>query len=71
MKAIHTSTHDDSRCTTSKTSDKITGKTKNEMRQARTHTWSPGTSPKLKPLRDLSIMVNPEMTEEVMHHVGM
>jgi hypothetical protein len=39
------------------------------MRQARTHTWAPGTSPKLKSLQDLSITVNPKVTEEVMHHV--
>jgi hypothetical protein len=41
------------------------------MRQARTHTWAPGTSPKLKSLQDLSIRVNPELTEEVMHHAGL
>jgi hypothetical protein len=34
----HTSTHDDSNGTASKTSDKITGKTGNETRKARTHT---------------------------------
>jgi hypothetical protein len=28
------------------------------MRQARTHTWAPGISPKLKSLQDLSIRVN-------------
>jgi hypothetical protein len=27
--------------------------------------------PKLKSLQDLSIMVNPEVTEEVMHHAGL
>jgi hypothetical protein len=42
----NTSTHDDSSGTANKTSDKITGKTENEMRQARIHTWAPGTSPK-------------------------
>jgi hypothetical protein len=41
------------------------------MRQARTHTWAPGISPKLKSLQDLSIRVNPEVTEEIMHHAGM
>jgi hypothetical protein len=41
------------------------------MRQARTHTWAPSTSPKLKSLQDLSIRVNPEVTEEVMHHAGL
>jgi hypothetical protein len=38
------------------------------MRQATTHTWAPGTSPELKSLQDLSIRVNPEVTEEVVHH---
>jgi hypothetical protein len=71
MEAIHTSTHDYSSSTANETSDKITEKTGNEMRQARTHTWAPGTSPKLKSLQDLSIRVNPEVTEEVMHHAGM
>jgi hypothetical protein len=41
------------------------------MRQVRTHTWAPGTSPKLKSLQDLSIRVNPEVTEEVMHHASL
>jgi hypothetical protein len=71
MEAIHTSTHDDSSGTASETSDKITRKTGNEMRQARIHTWAPDTSPKLKSLQDLSIRVNPKVTEEVMHHVGL
>jgi hypothetical protein len=62
MEAIHTSTDDDSSGTANETSDKITGKTRNEMRQARTHTWAPGTSP---------IRVNPEVIEEVMHHAGL
>jgi hypothetical protein len=43
MEAIHTSTHDDSSGTANETSDKITGKTGNEMRQAWTHTWAPDT----------------------------
>jgi hypothetical protein len=47
MEAIHTSTHDDGNGTANEISDKITGKTGNETRQARTHTWAPGTSPKL------------------------
>jgi hypothetical protein len=55
----------------SEISDKITGKTRNKMRQARTHTCAPDTSPKLKSLQDLSIRVNPEVTEEVMHYAGM
>jgi hypothetical protein len=36
-----------------------------------THTWVPGTSPKLKSLQDLSIGVNPEVIEEVVHHAGL
>jgi hypothetical protein len=71
MEAIHTSTHDDSSGRANETSDKITGKTGSEMRQARTHTWVPDTFPKLKSLQDLSITVNPEVTEEVMHHAGL
>jgi hypothetical protein len=63
MEAIHTSTHDDSSGTANETSDKITGKPENEMRQARTHIWALGTSPKLKSLQDLSIRVNPKVTE--------
>jgi hypothetical protein len=51
-----------------KTNDEITEKARNKMRQART--WAPGTSPKLKSLQDLSIMVNPKVTEEVIHHAG-
>jgi hypothetical protein len=56
---------------TSKTSDEITGKARNKMRQVRTHTWAPSTSPKLKYLQDLSIRVNPEVIEVVMHHAGL
>jgi hypothetical protein len=41
------------------------------MRQVRTHTCAPVTSPKLKSLQDLSIRVNPEVTEEVMHYAGL
>jgi hypothetical protein len=54
-----------------KTSDEITGKAGNEMRQVRTHTWAPNTSLKLKSWKDLSIRVNPDVTEEVMHHAGL
>jgi hypothetical protein len=54
-----------------KTSDEITGKAGNETRQVWTHTWAPGTSPKLNSLQDLSIRVNPEVIEEVMHHAGL
>jgi hypothetical protein len=46
-----------------KTSDEITGKVGNEMRQVLTHTWAPDTSP--------SIRVNPEVTEEDMHHADL
>jgi hypothetical protein len=71
VEAIHTSTHDDSSSTANETSDKITEKTGNEMRQTRTHTWAPDTSHKLKSLQDLSIRVNPEVTEEVIDHAGL
>jgi hypothetical protein len=71
MKAIHTSTHDDSSGIANETSDKITGKIGNEMRQARTHTWPPDTYPKLKSLQDLSIRVNPDVTEELVNHAGL
>jgi hypothetical protein len=54
-----------------KTCDEITGKARNETRQVMTHTWAPSTSFKLKSLQDLSIMVNPEVTEEVMHHADL
>jgi hypothetical protein len=54
-----------------KTSDEITGKAGNETRQVQTHTWAPETSPKLKSLQYLSIRVNPEVTEEVVHHAGL
>jgi hypothetical protein len=54
-----------------KTNDDITGKDGNEPRQVRTNTRAPGTSPKHKSLQDLSIRVNPEVTEVVMHHAGM
>jgi hypothetical protein len=70
MEAIHTSSHDNG-SDMGRTSDKITGKTGNEMRQVRTHTWAPGISPKLKSLQDLSMRVNPEVTEEVVHHASM
>jgi hypothetical protein len=56
---------------TGKTSDEITGKVENEMRQVRTHTWAPDTSPKLKSLQDLSTRVKPEVTEEGRHHDGL
>jgi hypothetical protein len=71
MEAIHTSTHDDSSGTANETSDKITEKTRNEMRQLSTHTWAPGISPKLKSLQDLSIRVNSKVTKEVVHHAGL
>jgi hypothetical protein len=56
---------------TDKTSDEITRKARNETRQVTTQTWVPDTSPKLKSLQDLSIRVNPEVTEDVMHHAGL
>jgi hypothetical protein len=56
---------------TGKTSEEITGKAGNEMRQVRTHTWAVDTSPKLKSLHDLIISVNPEVTEEVMHRADL
>jgi hypothetical protein len=54
-----------------KTSDKITGKAENEIRQVRTHISTPDTSPKLKSPQDLSIRVNLKVTEEVVHHAGL
>jgi hypothetical protein len=54
-----------------KTSDEITKKARNKMRYVQTHTWAPGTSPKLKSLQDLSIRVNLEVTEEVIHPAGL
>jgi hypothetical protein len=54
-----------------KTNDEITEKIGHKTIQVRTHIWTPGTSPKLKSLQDLSIRVNPEVTEEVMHHTGL
>jgi hypothetical protein len=36
-----------------------------------THTWAHDTSPKLKSLHDLSIRVDTEVTEEVLHHAGL
>jgi hypothetical protein len=71
MEAIRTSTHDDCSAVGNETSEKITRKTGNQMRQASTHTWAPDTSPKHKSLQDLSIRVNPEVTEEVVHHAGL
>jgi hypothetical protein len=54
-----------------KTCDEITGKAGNEMRQVWTHTWAPDTSPMLISLQDLSIRVNSNVTEAVMHHAGL
>jgi hypothetical protein len=71
MEAIHTSTHDGSSGIANETNDKITRKTGNKMRQARTHTWAPDTSPKLKSLQDLNIRVNHEVIEEVVHRAGL
>jgi hypothetical protein len=55
----------------SKTSDEITRKPGNEMRQVSTHTWAPGTSLELKSLQDLSIRINLEVTKEVVHHASL
>jgi hypothetical protein len=41
------------------------------MGQARTHTWALGISSKLKSLQDLSIRINAEVTEKVVHHAGL
>jgi hypothetical protein len=72
METILSGSHDNGSDTTNgQESDEITGKAENEMRQVRTHTWAPGISPKLKSLQDLSIRVNPEVTEEVMHNAGL
>jgi hypothetical protein len=54
-----------------KISDEIIGKAGNKMRQVMTHIWAPDTSPKHKSLQDLSIRVNPEVTEKVVHHAGL
>jgi hypothetical protein len=73
MEAIHTSTHDDSSGTASETSDKITEKTgmKRDKQGLIPGHLASGTSPKLKSLQDLSIRVNLEVTDEVMHHAGL
>jgi hypothetical protein len=71
LEAIHSSKQDNGSGTTNETSDKISGKAGNGTRQARTHTWGPGISPRLKFLQDLSIRVNPEVIEEVVHHAGL
>jgi hypothetical protein len=70
METIHTSSHDDSSGIANETSDKIIGKTGNNTTQG-THTWALGTTPKFKSLQDLSIRVNPEVTEEVVHHANL
>jgi hypothetical protein len=56
---------------TGKTSDEITRRARNKMRQVKTHTWAPGTSPELKSLQDLSFRVDLKVTEEVIHHAGL
>jgi hypothetical protein len=71
MEAVHTSTNDDSSGAANEISDKITREIGNEMRQARTHTWAPDTSPKIKSLQDLNIRVNLKVTKEVMHHASL
>jgi hypothetical protein len=54
-----------------KTCGEITGKPGNKMRQVWTHTRAPITFPKLKSLQDLSIRINRQVTEEVVHHAGL
>jgi hypothetical protein len=54
-----------------KASDEITGKAGNKTREVRTHTWAPDIYPKIKSMQDLSISVNPGVTKDVVHHVGM
>jgi hypothetical protein len=71
VEEIQTNNHNNGCGTTNETSDEITGKIRNKMRQAMTHTWAPGTSPKLKYLQDLSIRVNPKVTKEVVQHAGL
>jgi hypothetical protein len=71
LEVIQASSHDNCSGTTNKTSDEITRKTRNEMRQERTHTWSPGISPELKYLQDLSNRVNPDVIEEIVHLAGL
>jgi hypothetical protein len=71
VEEIHSSNQDNGSGTPNETSDKISRKAENGMRQARTHTWAPGISLKLKFLQDLSIRVNPEVTKEVVHHTGL
>jgi hypothetical protein len=71
MEATYSSNQDNDSGTTNGTSDKITGKAGNGTRKARTHTCSSDISPKLISLQDLSIRVNPEVTEEVVHHAGL
>jgi hypothetical protein len=41
------------------------------MRQVKTHTWAPDTSPELKSLQDLSFRVDLKVTEDVIHHAGL
>jgi hypothetical protein len=71
MEAIYSSNQDNDSGTTNETSDKISRKDGNGMRQVRTHTWALDISTKLKSLQDLIIRVNPEVIEEVVHHAGL
>jgi hypothetical protein len=41
------------------------------MRQARAHTWASDISPNFESLQDLSIRVNTEVDEEVIHHASL
>jgi hypothetical protein len=54
-----------------KTSDEMTRKMGNMTNIATTHTWSPGYSPKLKSLQDLSIRFKVVVTEEVIDDAGL
>jgi hypothetical protein len=68
MEAILTSSHDIGSDTTIR-QDKWWDNWKSWERNETSEDSYLGTSPKLKSLRDLSIRVNPEVTEEVMYHV--
>jgi hypothetical protein len=56
---------------TNETSDKITGKLGMEWDNWGLIPGHPTSPPKLKSLQDLSIRVNLEVTEEVMHHASL
>jgi hypothetical protein len=70
MESIHTSTHDDNSDTANETSNKITRKLGTKQDKQGLILGHPAP-PKLNSLQDLSIRVNPEVTEEVVHHAGL